>query len=1327
MVNFINTGPSFTRAATASVLSNFGLVGQAAASTILDPSSQGRFGRSFARNLAIGAAYRVGLPILGDILSQSAVREFSPNSVKIQDEPVKFTRIDRKTDIYVQLERVDKKLTGSINRFRDSVNKSNLTFYKQLDEHRKGFEKVQRRFTQIEGQLNQLQRSQNDVSRWNFRNAPQQPSLLNLPTANQIARPEKEEPIAHALTNLMLINPMKRGGAAGARLVSAMTPVVAAMPLAKMFGLGAAGAAVGTFGYLLYSLWKNREVIMDFAGIATKWLQKEGKELIEKKFLEGKKYLDDAADRARKELDAFVEKKINEGIEALKNYKGIARPYSPDPRLPKSSWDKRLEQFERRKRKQDFLPAPKDNIDRPTVPSPTFPKSSWDRRLEQFDQQKKRNQDFLPGPRSENEEDPETNAKKLSAPSLFDETPTIPKAIQARIEPNKSVLDDERRFPTVYGQKGMFDAEKPASTDEILKRAEQQINDYLVKLQKERAATTEISRPNTAPSSTKDGILKGRNVLIEAFDTITLKAQKIVVQKISGETKDLLGRTGTTSQQLKAGDLDMDGAYKSPSITGGPNGPSIPGTSPGTGYTPGGPSYNPIPNAPGGRPGRYMPGQIGPDRPMPSVPGMPQLGPEYSPFFQRPPTLGPDGKPIDPVIERYNTPNQQKGPQQLPFRQPDMPGVSVQGQPSGDGGGIDRSRFLAEIEKNPALLERMASMVKGEIGGQKAPLEKQIIQLETLFNRSQIRGHSLEQGLWSTATHGNRGYYPPQTFRRVSPEEVEWFKKNVYDPVMKGSDYSTRFLGVPATGNASGSYAAGRLARGMYGAGKWYGDEMYVLDVGDKGRLARNPLARLPMEGGQEKYAIKQIPERPAIMNWMAYNPKLSSGQQPDLITSQEIQNRGLMSTFKGDQFGGMENQPRSYQGGRGAKGEFNWSTSPEGIREFGQPGNVPLQPLKLPSGVNVNVHRDRYDAISGFVKDIEQRGYKFYKDETGANAFRHSYLGSRPSTHMTGTTIDINPKRNWINTGKTDMPPNMEKLGWLYRLSWGGKFGDAMHFETMSKELHKQRLDQLVREGFITKDVAQYALENGKPPPGYNAPSQPMFAGQPKPTMEDLYQQYEKETGEKPVLYGIAGAKETEAFTKWKDSRPSQPQSPGIIVDGAKDSSQIPKSIQDWANEITGQKSTPKPELPNDYAYRGKLVDVEKWADPRIESQLMTLRKAFGMEKTPEQKQKSPLSHFPYPEDASMNKPLEDDPRIKPEELVPKEVEKSLIEGPKVDGDITDNSQKEKDSAIDAKEQADDTSRVDLPRHDPEKEDQREAQDNGYGANNKGNIHNAE
>jgi hypothetical protein len=165
-----------------------------------------------------------------------------------------------------------------------------------------------------------------------------------------------------------------------------------------------------------------------------------------------------------------------------------------------------------------------------------------------------------------------------------------------------------------------------------------------------------------------------------------------------------------------------------------------------------------------------------------------------------------------------------------------------------EAGGVDRSRYASDLQ-NPEIVARLASMIKGEVGlGGKGSLAKQIIQLESLFNRAGARNYA---HLYQDLFHGKGGYYASGSFPAVSPAEVEWFKNNVLAPVMKGSDVGTKFLGRTVTGNASQlGFAGRRLQQGYYSAGRWWGDkpgkdEMFVQEQSDAKRLAEHPLPRV--------------------------------------------------------------------------------------------------------------------------------------------------------------------------------------------------------------------------------------------------------------------------------------------------------------------------------------------------------------------------------------------------------------------------------------------------------------------------------------------------
>jgi hypothetical protein len=175
---------------------------------------------------------------------------------------------------------------------------------------------------------------------------------------------------------------------------------------------------------------------------------------------------------------------------------------------------------------------------------------------------------------------------------------------------------------------------------------------------------------------------------------------------------------------------------------------------------------------------------------------------------------------------------------------------------------IDRSLFLEELKRNPVLMSRLATIVNGEVG-RGASLDQKLVQLETIFNRAQARGQSLEQVTQMYTGPGSRGYYPQSTFTNGavrSQNEQNAFNEQVLKPVLSGSDRSTDLLGFAATGNASGGVAQRGIASGRYTAHGKVGPETYVQE-GRFDNIARlhgyrkgerpTPPADIPNPGGE--------------------------------------------------------------------------------------------------------------------------------------------------------------------------------------------------------------------------------------------------------------------------------------------------------------------------------------------------------------------------------------------------------------------------------------------------------------------------------------------
>lgn len=216
----------------------------------------------------------------------------------------------------------------------------------------------------------------------------------------------------------------------------------------------------------------------------------------------------------------------------------------------------------------------------------------------------------------------------------------------------------------------------------------------------------------------------------------------------------------------------------------------------------------------------------------------------------------------------------------------------------------------------------------------------------------------------------------------------------------------------------------------------------------------------------------------PAVGGSSYSGPRQSRVQSPTRNSSAAASSSSLIPNSidtgidRNDAFGKMPNTPRRYERQRGERGEFNYALTSEGQKELGVPGQAKIVPIKTLSGKTFQVNEKTAQPMQDFVHEAERRGYHIR--DIGGYSYRQKAGGGGLSTHASGTTMDINPGQNAMDgQNRTDMPPNMEKLGWLMGLSSGYKFGDAMHFERMSPDLWHRRLDQLVKEGFINEDQA--------------------------------------------------------------------------------------------------------------------------------------------------------------------------------------------------------------------------------------------------------------
>ena len=106
------------------------------------------------------------------------------------------------------------------------------------------------------------------------------------------------------------------------------------------------------------------------------------------------------------------------------------------------------------------------------------------------------------------------------------------------------------------------------------------------------------------------------------------------------------------------------------------------------------------------------------------------------------------------------------------------------------------------------------------------------------------------------------------------------------------------------------------------------------------------------------------------------------------------------------------------------------------------------LTTVQTPSGVSASVNKVSAPAFTGFLRELEQSGYKI--DTVQGYNDRHIFGTSMVSQHAYGNAIDINPDRNPVN-GRSDLPPNVGAMAEKYGISWGGDWKnkkDPMHFE---------------------------------------------------------------------------------------------------------------------------------------------------------------------------------------------------------------------------------------------------------------------------------------
>lgn len=126
---------------------------------------------------------------------------------------------------------------------------------------------------------------------------------------------------------------------------------------------------------------------------------------------------------------------------------------------------------------------------------------------------------------------------------------------------------------------------------------------------------------------------------------------------------------------------------------------------------------------------------------------------------------------------------------------------------SSSGNPFDRARFAKELEEKPWLKEKMAHIALGENQDPNANLAV----IETMMNRAVVRGTSLEQQAKRHRSSGkDEGGYYAGWAPHYSDQKKAMFDRNLGE-ALKGSNITNY-----ATDNASGDFARGRIAAGMY-------------------------------------------------------------------------------------------------------------------------------------------------------------------------------------------------------------------------------------------------------------------------------------------------------------------------------------------------------------------------------------------------------------------------------------------------------------------------------------------------------------------------------
>lgn len=392
-------------------------------------------------------------------------------------------------------------------------------------------------------------------------------------------------------------------------------------------------------------------------------------------------------------------------------------------------------------------------------------------------------------------------------------------------------------------------------------------------------------------------------------------------------------------------------------------------------------------------------------------------------------------------------------------------------KPEGDVFG--RSKYSKELE-NSELRERMFAMTMSEVGAGSDPASKRAI-METMFNRSDAHGINSLDKILQRYTQKDKNYYQPYydgaydrnlTKLKNDPKLRTEFDK-LLDEVIAGSNDSNF-----GTHNSSADTAADARRT------------QSVSTVTKSGEL----ISRKDLEAFAGIHGLGTIRKEKSwydkvYKKYLETKNKTGGNSFGDVMKKSIDDNKDVDKSRPNinDKFGSMENQPNSRIPGRrkGEPGEFNYALT----GAFGEAGKGDYVDVTSPSGAKFTVHRDVSKNIEGFITELEERGYKINaKTSYGLSVRPNVNNPSQQSTHGFGGTIDVNSENNPNRTNITDLPKNAEQLAWKYGMSWGAAFGDSMHFEMMSPNARKSKLNKLLKDGFITKEEHEEITKYGYP-----------------------------------------------------------------------------------------------------------------------------------------------------------------------------------------------------------------------------------------------------